>query len=201
VSTSISYTRQFSHKDWIDFVDSVQAGGTNGINGRMHAIEAEFDQLSKVIGLISASLVIPPPTTTLTFAPAFLPNLTNPPWLQNSGIATKGAGPTADGWIQVHLPDGVQLQTMTVIGAKSGTMTSFNIQLVRQPLTGGANTTLASIPAADQTDTFTLAGSVPANLNQVDNTNNKYLVFAKIIGADATATASLNAIQIVCKRS
>ena len=44
MSASISYTSQFSHKDWIDFVDSVQAGGTNGINGRMHAIEAEFDK-------------------------------------------------------------------------------------------------------------------------------------------------------------
>ena len=29
---AISYTPQFSHKDWVDFVDSVQAGGTNGIN-------------------------------------------------------------------------------------------------------------------------------------------------------------------------
>lgn len=56
MSSSISYKRQFSHKDWIDFIDSVQAGGSNGINIRMHEIEGEFDTLSKVIAQISAGL-------------------------------------------------------------------------------------------------------------------------------------------------
>ena len=52
----ISYKRKFSHKDWIDFVDSVRAGEPNGINGRMHAIEAEFDTLSQVISAINAAI-------------------------------------------------------------------------------------------------------------------------------------------------
>lgn len=45
----ISYTRSFSHPDWIDRVDRVQAGGDNGFNGRFHGIEAEFDALSGVV--------------------------------------------------------------------------------------------------------------------------------------------------------
>ena len=52
----ISYNRKFSHKDWIDFVDPVKAGEPNGINGRLHAIEAEFDTLSQVISAINAAL-------------------------------------------------------------------------------------------------------------------------------------------------
>jgi hypothetical protein len=46
---TISYTRSFSHADWIDRVDRVQAGGDNGFNGRFHGIEAEFDAISGVV--------------------------------------------------------------------------------------------------------------------------------------------------------
>jgi len=57
VSSNITYNRQFfSHKDWIDFVDSIQAGGSNGVNGRMHAIEQEFDAISGVVGQLNAGL-------------------------------------------------------------------------------------------------------------------------------------------------
>ena len=64
------YTPQFSHKDWIDFVDSVQASGTNGINIRFHGIEAEFATISSVIAQIAQVLATPPVTShTLTLAP------------------------------------------------------------------------------------------------------------------------------------
>ncbi len=203
MSASISYTNQFSHKDWIDFVDSVQAGGDNGINKRMHDIIAEFEKISLVVAQINASLaLIPPPTTTLTFAPALLANGANPAWVQSSGIAAKAAGQTtADGWMQLNLPDGAKMQTITIIGAKSGNLGSFNIQLARQALTGGAINTVLAIPLADQPDTFQVTGQVPAASNQVDNSANKYLALARIVGADAAATASLTAIQIVCNRS
>jgi hypothetical protein len=43
------YTRQFQHKDWIDFVDPVEAGGNNGFNQRFHALEGEFDLIAAAI--------------------------------------------------------------------------------------------------------------------------------------------------------
>jgi hypothetical protein len=43
------YTRQFQHKDWIDFVDPVEAGGNNGFNQRFHALENEFDLISAAV--------------------------------------------------------------------------------------------------------------------------------------------------------
>lgn len=57
MSGTISYSRTFfSWQDYTDFVDPVQAGGTNGINLRMHNIEKEFDQLGGVIGQVNAGL-------------------------------------------------------------------------------------------------------------------------------------------------
>jgi hypothetical protein len=200
VSASISYTSQFSHKDWIDFVDSVQAGGTNGINGRMHAIEAEFAKLSVVIGQINSALVIPPPTGSVTFAPTFLSTGTGTPWVQSSGVASKGGAATAaNGWMQLSLPDGVLLQSVTVIGSKSGNVPSFQIKLVRQLFTQSGLLPVLAIPVNDQPDTFNFTAPI-LTPTQVDNTVNKYLLTADIIGADAAATAQLAAIQIGYKR-
>jgi len=198
---NISYKRSFQHVDWIDNEDVVQAGGENGFNDRFHALEAEFDQLSAVISQLSASVVPVSPTTTLTFAPSFLQNLTATPWAQNNGIAAKGAGQTgADGYMPLQLPDALHLQTMTVFGNKSGNVGSFVVQMVRQAISG-ALTTLLVIPLADQPDSFQVTNSVPPNLNLIDNKANKYLVTARVVGADPNSKAELTAVQILCARS
>jgi hypothetical protein len=98
------------------------------------------------------------------------------------------------------LPDGVQLQSVTIIGSKSGNLGSFQIQLVRQPFPGTAIFSLLAIPVTDQPDSFQFTAPIPTP-PQVDNSANKYLVTAKIVGADAAATAQLTAIQIGYKRS
>ena len=58
------YTREFQHQDWIDFVDPVQAGGSNGFNERFHALESEFDLISAAIssvdGAVNAIEATPP---------------------------------------------------------------------------------------------------------------------------------------------
>jgi hypothetical protein len=46
---ALTYTRTFSHTDWLDNVDRVQAGGDTGFNGRFHGIEAELDAISGVV--------------------------------------------------------------------------------------------------------------------------------------------------------
>ena len=46
------YTRHFQHRDWIDFVDPVQAGGNNGFNNRFHALESEFDLIATAISSV-----------------------------------------------------------------------------------------------------------------------------------------------------
>lgn len=48
----ISYTREFSHDDWIDNEDVVQAGGEKGFNKKFHLIEDEFDAVSTAVSAI-----------------------------------------------------------------------------------------------------------------------------------------------------
>jgi hypothetical protein len=198
---NITYTRAFQHVDWIDNEDVVQAGGEKGFNQKFHDLEAEFDELSNIIGLINASLIITSPTQTLTFAASFFPNLNNPQWLQNNGLAVKAPAQTgAEGFMPVQLPDGFKLQSMTVIGEKSGNVGSFIVQLVRQSITG-ALTTLLTLSLANSPDQFQVTDAVPPNFSLIDNKINKYLIIARVIGADAAATVRLSAFQILCSRT
>lgn len=52
----IIYTRDFTHDDWIDNEDVVQAGGEKGFNAKFHEIEVEFDNLSAVVRQIVTEL-------------------------------------------------------------------------------------------------------------------------------------------------
>jgi len=74
------YTRQFQHKDWTDFVDPVQAGGSNGFNGRFHALETEFDLISKAITSVDdavTALQTAPPAIGITMVRGFIVGSTN----------------------------------------------------------------------------------------------------------------------------
>jgi hypothetical protein len=53
---AITYKRTYTHVNWIDNEDVVQADGEKGFNVEFHAIETEFDNISGVITQISAGL-------------------------------------------------------------------------------------------------------------------------------------------------
>jgi hypothetical protein len=208
---AISYTPQFSHKDWIDFVDSVQAGGTNGINIRFHGIEAEFTTISSVIAQIAQVLATPPVTShTLTLAPT-LAATTEPPWQQQIGFvvtATLGSGgaqtmsATAGGFMPVSLPNSATIQGLRVTGQSAGGV--LTVALQSQPLTGaGAPTTLLQIfdnfPSVAAAAAFDLPPA-PQNASiAVDTVNNKYFITATLLGGNTAVSAggtSLNVFQI-----
>jgi len=208
---AISYTPQFSHKDWIDFVDSVQAGGTNGINIRFHGIEAEFAMISSVIAQIAQVLATPAVTShTLTLAPT-LAATTQQPWQQQVGFvvtATLGSGATqtmsatAGGFMPVSLPNGATIQGLRVTGQSAGGI--LTVALQSQPLTGAsAPTTLLQIfdnfPSVAAAAAFDLPPA-PQNASiAVDAVNNKYFITATLQGGNAALSAggtSLNVFQI-----
>lgn len=207
---SISYTRQWSHKDWIDFVDSVQAGGGNGINIRMHGIENEFDAISNVISLIATALQTPTiRQQTLTLAPTLAPT-TASPWLQMLAVVTTPTtgtpSPTAmaasaAGFMPVNLPNGATIHGLRVTGASAGGI--LTVTLFSQPLTGGNQATVVQVfntfPAVAAATPFDIPPA-PQNANViVDNTTQKYYLEA-VLGAGNTSLAaggtSLNAFQI-----
>jgi Chaperone of endosialidase len=53
---NITYQRTYKHQDWVDNQDIVSAGGDRGFNSEFHALETEFDNISGVVGQISAGL-------------------------------------------------------------------------------------------------------------------------------------------------
>jgi len=208
---AISYTPKFSHQDWIDFVDSVQAGGTNGINIRFHGIEGEFAALSLVIAQIAQVLATPTVTSqTLTLAPT-LAATTQQPWQQQVGFvitATVGSGTTqtmaatAVGFMPVGLPNGAMIQGLRVTGQSAGGV--LTVALQSQPLTGaGAPATLLQVfnnfPSVAAAVAFDLPPA-PQNASiAVDTVNNKYFITATLQGGNTTLSAngtSLNVFQI-----
>lgn len=57
---AITYTPLFTHEDWIDNVDRVQAGGPNGFNIRFNSISEEFGKISTVVDSITAAIASGP---------------------------------------------------------------------------------------------------------------------------------------------
>ncbi|MDT5293171.1 MAG: hypothetical protein QOJ76_51 [Acidobacteriota bacterium] len=45
----MKYAVEFTHTDWLDNVDRVQAGGANGFNERFHSLEQEFASIQDVL--------------------------------------------------------------------------------------------------------------------------------------------------------
>ncbi len=196
----ITYTRTFQHTDWVDNVDRVQAGGSNGFNLRFHEVEGEFDSLSSVITLIRTALdalgQAPAPTpTVLSLTPAFVPTAAIP-WNHTSGRAEKTAGQTAaHGMMSVNLPNGATLQNLRAAGRNSGGG-NLRITLFRQGVTPDA-TAADLIARVDQTsDPYDVTVAAAAANHTVDTTKYKYFVTADLDNALAADTVMITGIQI-----
>jgi hypothetical protein len=207
---AISYTPQFSHKDWIDFVDSVQAAGTNGINKRFHDIETEFATISSVIAQIAQVLATPTVTSqTLTLAPTLaVTTVQQQQWQQQVGFvvtATLGSGnnatmsATAEGFMPVSLPNGATIQGLRVTGQSAGGF--LTVALQSQAVTGPAGpTALLQIINSFSPVAAPAAFDVPQNASiAVDTVNNSYFITAMLQNGNPAVSAggtSLYAFQI-----
>jgi hypothetical protein len=195
-----NYQPQFQHQDWRDNADLVSAEDpVKGFNKRFRDLRLELQEIARIIGQINTSLV--PPTSRFTFSPSFSPNGNDIPWSLTSGTAAKAVNQTgANGWLAVQLPQNTRIQSITVVGDKTGNVGLFQAQLIRQSLAGG-NTTLVSLDLTTQPDAFQATVPIPVANNLVDNQTNKYLVTTRIVGADQAATVRIFAIQFVCNQT
>jgi hypothetical protein len=201
---AISYNRQFSHKNWIDFVDSVQAGGTNGVNGRFHAIETEFDTLSTVVSEINTALQVPTPRPrTILFPPSqlgagfFIVGPGAPAWVPEFfGFA---ATPTTDspaaysnkavGLMIVNLPDGATLQSLRVTGASAGGQVSLSLS-TRSSTTGAGGGEIGQVSQTLATAPSQVAFDLSNSMNAVvDNAKNLYLFSVSLNSGNTTLSA------------
>jgi hypothetical protein len=210
------YKRTFKHQDWTDNVDRVQAGGPGGFNIRFHSLEAEFDNLYSIATQLHDTLAtlgsILRRSVTLTFTPSFFGPTQQAGgdqqgnWTLVDGAAISPVGNTnlLEGWLPLQLPDGMQAQNVMVFGQKKGSLLSFEIRLVQQSVADSTQRqTMSVFKLASLPDGLfqTPPGTVPDNLKLIDNRKFKYVLFATLAPAtqpDPTATASINAIQVVC---
>jgi hypothetical protein len=206
----VSYTPQFNPPPWTDFVDTVQAGGSNGFNARFQAIVTEFNALQQVVSQINTALQAPPPALqTLTLTPA-LTSTGAPPWQQNVAFVsvptatiggTEQFAATAQGFMPLNLPDAATLQSLRVTGSSAGGF--LQVIVNQQPLTGGATTGILQasqlFPTAAAAAAFDIP-AVPQNVNFViDNKNYKYFILVSFSEGNTTLAAggtNVNAFQI-----
>jgi hypothetical protein len=201
---AISYNRQFSHKNWIDFVDSVQADGANGFNSRFHAIETEFDTLSTVVSEINTALQVPAPRPrTIVFPPSqlgpgfFIIGPGVPAWLP--GLVGYATTPTTDnpaaysnkalGLMIVNLPDGASLQSLRVTGSSAGGQVSLGLS-TRSSTTGAGGGDIGQVTQTLATASSQVAFDLSNSMNAVvDNANNLYLLSVSLNSGNTTLSA------------
>jgi hypothetical protein len=133
---AIAYTRTFTHADWIDNEDVVQAGGEKGFNARFHGIEDEFNKISAVVSQLNAALAslgaaVTAPIT-ISLVPMMLPWGGTPAWsatawsrvvanqTQGTFVEKPVANDQAWGLIALALPHGATLLELKVLGEQVG---------------------------------------------------------------------------------
>ncbi|MFB4296709.1 hypothetical protein [Actinomadura sp. NTSP31] len=181
-----SYTPKFHHLDWVDNVDRVEAGGTNGFNIRFETIESDLHGVSTVVTQIGTELDqlgarVPtvPPSVTLSVAPTLQPVGTATPWaLQTSGIAVAPQAGGPNGVVPLTLPDHVRLTSLRVRGHGSppaGQNTAFFFSRISV-----SDGTLQNVTSFDtSTVPLNTAQSIPNSaVSLVDLANFRYVLAA-----------------------
>jgi hypothetical protein len=149
----------------------------------------------------------PSPAVIVTVVPAFATHLSNPPWIINDGFAVVPAGGSADGILPVHLPDGLLLDSMTVLGRRSGSVTSFDVLFSRQVLSAVKPTPLIALDLSGASDPFTVTSGInitdpgaggPEAFQVINNAKFKYFVTASVSGATTSSRINIFAFQFKC---
>jgi hypothetical protein len=204
----LSFTPTFHHTDWIDNVDRVQAGGPNGFNTRLTAIESDLHQLSTVVQQINGAIAAagqPPPAVqprinlALDMAPG-----TGGGWpLDGNGAAHPGSNPAGASAVQnVVLPDGIRLISFRAVGTFQGTPAALRVGLYRAVMSNPTPATLDTVAEILNTTTgftnpFDLTIPVNASFARVDLTGFRYILAVALTGAATNPSAtSLSTVQI-----
>jgi len=119
----------FRHKDWVDNVDLIQAGGPNGFNIRMNSILSDLQQVSTVVDQIDTALDLiaertgttPPGPQVLNVTFTFPINPQGAHWGYDlTGAVRSNVG---DPFVVMglSLPDEIQVQSMRLVGRFTGT--------------------------------------------------------------------------------
>jgi hypothetical protein len=141
-----------------------------------------------------------PTDKTLTIIPIFQPGLFNE-WKVGFGLAYVSQGvSTTQGWLQVELPDGAFIKSMTMVGRRDGNVATFAATLERQEIAGGNFQDIITVDLkdSDQLYNMTVEYQGGSELNEVNNSDYKYMIDAIVTRSEeATESIQIYAIKIV----
>lgn len=153
-----------------------------------------------------ASLAGGPPATskaTLVYFPTFFRvGRKEPVWETGLGHSTRPETNSAAGWFPVVLPDGSQVESMSVIGQKTGPVEGFELKmfLFSVSLVALQRHALMWIALEDATGgLFTREGVSYSGTVTVDNSQNQYFVLASMSNAPEDLVIRLYAVRFVCR--
>lgn len=195
-----SYVPGFSHVDWVDNVDRVQAAGEKGLNIRFHALETEFsnlarDQINPLINALSSPAVKLTLIPVLTAYAELSVNQVKTAWLQGVDHVRKiNQQAEAHGTMSIALPLGAQIKSLQVTGSKpSGTL---EVVLQRHKFDNSEGSQ-AVITATDVNRVFTpRPPPSPPELSVVAE-DYRYYLGVDLTGATATDSVQIFSIQVI----
>jgi hypothetical protein len=198
----------FRHKDWVDNVDLIQAGGPNGFNIRMNSIGSDLHQVSTVVTEVDSRLDL---IARNTSAPPLGPQLFNVAldlpaerqgghWFYGPDGALHSDFADSAMVMGVGLPDHIRLQSMRLVGRFSGAApTRFTFTLGRASLTDASREpdTIVEL-ATDEpglTDPFDVTKDVTdIRLGPVDHSAFRY--FFQVTAVNPDRSMSLHTVHL-----
>ncbi|MFC9386763.1 hypothetical protein DEJ44_34230 [Streptomyces venezuelae] len=190
------YVPQFSHKDWIDNQDRVQAGGENGLNSRFHLLEAEFlglanNQINPMLEVLGA------PTRHLTLIPALHSysdaQVAQPAWVQAIDMVEKPNDmDAAHGFMNVTLQDGVLVRSLFVTGSNQSSTGTLTVALKGRRIDNSGSGTEVLI---ESTELDELA--LPVAEAKIMNESHRYFLTVDVVEAELDKAVQVFCVQLV----
>jgi hypothetical protein len=199
----VVFTPTFHHTPWIDNRDRVQAGGLNGFNVRLTAVETDFQSVSTVVAQVNTALhalgQTPGATThTLTVSPALVVISGSSAWSHDSnGFAVRtGAFTSLAGLMSVNMPDGATLVSLRALGQNNGAG-ALRVNLFRSQLLAVPAPAERLARVTGDTNPFDNTSAVDPGLAAVDTSQYRYFLTVTLDNATTADIVSLSGFQII----
>jgi hypothetical protein len=197
----VVFSPTFEHRDWVDNVSRIQAGGPDGFNVRLRAIDDDLHQASTVVGqidtLIDNAGRTTPPGQQRIGVPLALQLVAGTPWECTTTGAFRAAEQNSVAQMNLVLPDGVRLASFRLAGRYVGPGT-FRVSFIRTRLTAGSQDVIVEAVGPGNIDRtpYDLTLPVPSPLATVDLATFRYVIVTRVESTPMGPT-TLDTVQIV----
>lgn len=193
------YIPEFTHADWLDHVDRVQAGGDRGLNTRFHDVEEEFDRVAKHVNALHKAVEVG--ESFLTLVPILATPSGTQGWKQGVDFVgrTSASQREAHGIMYVALPNGSEVKSLLVTGTHQGGG-NVSVTLRRREIRNQFSAENL-ITATEVNEPAEPEPQVESALPVVTNDTHRYYIVVEFKDAPDAATIELFCFQFNLRRS